>query len=151
MMSTDYTQIIRFWYTMYGRNVGRLNTYILQNGETAMQTPVWTRSGNQGPTWLLGEINLPLNGTFRIIFEAVLGNGIYGDIALDDITIEDAAFQCTFDSPGICGFTQEQGDHFDWTFGRGKTPTRRTGPNKDHTTNTAQGNTAVLFIKVFNT
>ncbi|XP_078373959.1 meprin A subunit beta-like [Oculina patagonica] len=40
---------------------------------------------------------------------------------------------CTFEN-GTCGFTNVDGDDFDWTIRMGKTPSGRTGPETDHTT-----------------
>lgn len=40
---------------------------------------------------------------------------------------------CTFEN-GLCGFTNVDGDDFDWTIRMGKTPSGRTGPEADHTT-----------------
>ena len=39
---------------------------------------------------------------------------------------------CDFES-GVCGWTNSDQDHFDWTLSSGKTPTRYTGPSWDHT------------------
>ena len=46
---------------------------------------------------------------------------------------------CDFEDPKICGYTQDQGDIFDWTKGSGNTTSIRTGPSSDHTYGTAFG------------
>jgi hypothetical protein len=38
---------------------------------------------------------------------------------------------CNFDS-GLCGWTQDKTDDFDWTRQRGRTNTVNTGPSADH-------------------
>jgi len=40
---------------------------------------------------------------------------------------------CTFETD-LCGFTNVDGDDFDWTQRMGKTPSSKTGPEVDHTT-----------------
>ena len=40
---------------------------------------------------------------------------------------------CDFEK-GICDWTQEQSDQFDWKRFRGRTPSDMTGPMRDHTT-----------------
>ncbi|KAH3887671.1 hypothetical protein DPMN_011689 [Dreissena polymorpha] len=42
------------------------------------------------------------------------------------------AVDCNFDQ-GLCTWTQDKGDNFDWTLNRGPTPTTLTGPSADHT------------------
>jgi len=46
---------------------------------------------------------------------------------------------CNFEQASICGYTQDRTDNFDWTRDNGGTGTAGTGPTKDHTYNTAQG------------
>ncbi|GFS14361.1 MAM domain-containing glycosylphosphatidylinositol anchor protein 1 [Elysia marginata] len=48
-------------------------------------------------------------------------------------------WSCDFEAEDKCNYEQLQTDQFDWTRYRGRTTTGNTGPNIDHTTNTAQG------------
>lgn len=48
------------------------------------------------------------------------------------------AATCTFQD-GICGYTQDTGDSFDWTRGSGATVTPNTGPASDHTLGSPAG------------
>ena len=41
---------------------------------------------------------------------------------------------CTFETKDLCGFSNVDGDDFDWTQRMGKTPSSKTGPEVDHTT-----------------
>lgn len=44
---------------------------------------------------------------------------------------------CDFENPkGLCGYTQDSTDDFDWTRNRGSTTSSLTGPSSDHTTRT---------------
>ena len=60
---------------------------------------------------------------FQLRFEAIVGAGSEGDIALDDITFKEGPCPsrptCTFEQ-GLCGYKQidNQLDNFDWTVGK---------------------------------
>lgn len=41
---------------------------------------------------------------------------------------------CDFEDAGLCGWSQDVNDDFDWTWISGTTPTSDTGPDADHTT-----------------
>ncbi len=54
----------------------------------------------------------------------------------------DAPADCTFEdvvAEPVCRFTQDANDNFDWQSNSGKTPTRRTGPSRDHTLDNSRG------------
>jgi len=53
---------------------------------------------------------------------------------------------CDFEDPKICGFTQDQGDIFDWTKGSGNTTSIKTGPPYDHTYGTSFGKSVQLLV-----
>lgn len=100
---------------MYGSNIGQLNV-LLQTIPTALSdissTTVWTKSRTQGNFWLQGSVTLhQLNATnmfgWRVAFEGIVGNGFYGDIALDDIFLSQSfcppSRTCDFEL-GLCDF-----------------------------------------------
>jgi hypothetical protein len=79
--------------------------------------------------------------------EGVRGSSYSSDIAVDDLSIIPGPCpspgSCDFES-GFCSYTNvQQGDQFDWERGSGITPSFYTGPNNDHTTNSAQGNLSI--------
>lgn len=51
---------------------------------------------------------------------------------------------CNFED-GLCSWTQDTEDRFDWTWNQGPTPTLNTGPYKDHTWSSVSGH--YLFIE----
>lgn len=55
---------MQFWYSMRGANVGSLNIYIITDVQE--QSPVWTKSGTQGPTWNLGMVEFNATATFKV-------------------------------------------------------------------------------------
>ena len=84
----------------------------------------------------------------QVVFEGRRGISWAGDIALDDISIQDGQcpvqLQCSFENPQICGWTNVHGDNFDWTRANGYTASIGTGPAYDHTTGTSSGKVFVL-------
>ena len=96
----------------------------------------------------------------QIVFEAVSGKSVSGDIAIDDISYTNTwctilpsiakpptvppttpapiINNCTFES-GLCSWTNLKGDQFDWTRSKGGTASWNTGPAIDHTLGTNKG------------
>lgn len=76
---------------MYGPNVGSLNVYLTRtlNGDLVLGEPILDLSGNQGNFWHIGRVNLIAKdfNYENVMFEAIVGSGFQGDIALDDISI----------------------------------------------------------------
>ncbi|VDI82670.1 Hypothetical predicted protein [Mytilus galloprovincialis] len=70
---------------MYGSGINTLNVYLYNS--TALGIPIWTHFGNQGNTWYHTKIDIQGYSTYHIMFEGVRGNGIMGDIAVDDISV----------------------------------------------------------------
>lgn len=79
-----------------------------------------------------------------LTFEGVRGTGPFGDIAIDDVSLQEGP--CPL--PGDCDFekgrctwleVQDGTDTFDWLLGSGSTQSFSTGPGSDHTQGNAQG------------
>ncbi|XP_071956924.1 MAM domain-containing glycosylphosphatidylinositol anchor protein 2-like [Antedon mediterranea] len=150
---------VRFWHHSYGSNIGTFNMYVSSDGAKAnLGSPVFTFTGTQGDNWILGQVDIDeatYGGQFKVVFEGVVGNGINGDIALDDFQIfsglcpqivvtpapsDSPSFaQCDFEDPQICNFVQDTTDDFDWTRASGGTDSSGTGPTYDHTYGTSKG------------
>lgn len=79
-----------------------------------------------------------------IRFEGVRGGGYQGDIAIDDVSLEDGSCplrgDCNFEK-GRCTWLEvrDGSDTFDWQLGSGSTQSFSTGPSNDHTLNNLQG------------
>ncbi|XP_041365734.1 MAM and LDL-receptor class A domain-containing protein 1-like [Gigantopelta aegis] len=131
----------KFWYFMYGASINRLSVYARNAGRDIR---LWTRVGDQGPDWKYAQIHLQkIIGSTSIVIEGVTGPSFDGDIAIDDITMNvdhcPAQVSCDFQD-GICGYTQDISDKFDWTLHSGRTSSSGTGPVSDHTFGTREGN-----------
>lgn len=92
-----------FWYNMYGISIGTLNVKQEVQNAGISQTPLWSRSGNQGKDWMQGMVTVISTRPYHIVFEGVVG-GRLGDIALDDIMIK-ANSRCP--SLGSCDFEDD--------------------------------------------
>lgn len=94
-----------FWYHMDGNNVGDLDVEV-NNG--AGWTSVFTQSGDQGAAWLEAIVSLSayVNDTIEIRFtgdKATGGQNFQGDIAIDDLSIDEAPSCPKPDSMAITG------------------------------------------------
>uniref|UniRef100_A0AAV2JJE0 MAM domain containing glycosylphosphatidylinositol anchor 2a n=1 Tax=Knipowitschia caucasica TaxID=637954 RepID=A0AAV2JJE0_KNICA len=75
-----------FYYHMYGKHIGSLAVFLRQKASDAQ---VWSLNGNQGDRWRQARVTIQPTSAFQIVLERVRGSGIEGDIAIDDISIEE--------------------------------------------------------------
>ncbi|KAK7473655.1 hypothetical protein BaRGS_00035133, partial [Batillaria attramentaria] len=147
---TTQPTCVNFWYHMSGTQIGTLNVYLMKNG--ANQRRLWTLKGNQGSQWQLASVTVPaVTQKWQVAFEAIRGNGIMGDIAIDDFSLSTTGCSttfngnCNFDS-GLCSWTRDKGGDFDWQLKSGGTSSSSTGPTSDHTHGDASGK--YVYIEV---
>ncbi|CAH1274043.1 CSMD3 [Branchiostoma lanceolatum] len=97
VVRSDGQHCLRWFYHMYGSDMGTQNVHVSQPQYPDML--VWTRSGNQGNRWLHAWTPISTNtSVFQIRFEGVRGAGYTSDMAIDDIDLE----------PGSCACRPEQ-------------------------------------------
>ncbi|PIK50171.1 putative MAM and LDL-receptor class A domain-containing protein 1 [Apostichopus japonicus] len=111
---------LQFWYHMYGVSINALNVYVQTDGGPG--TLEWTRSGNQGDRWTRGQVFL--KNSFKVVFEAIVGEDFLSDITLDDIFFFEGscpvADLCDFESSlEVCGFYQYESDVYNWIIASG--------------------------------
>ena len=58
-----YSQCMRFYANMNGRDMGDLKVDVLADGETKT---VYHKTGNQGPQWFEGLVQLPVDKEFQV-------------------------------------------------------------------------------------
>jgi hypothetical protein len=140
---------LKFWYHMYGANIGSLNV-IAQN--TTDESLIWEKSSTQGNVWLEGNVNLDFADDYNLVFEAIRGDGDLGDIALDDISFASGYcptneyFKCDFESD-LCEFINDASANFNWTREQGRID-YDTGPSVDHTTSSSRGHYMLIKPKL---
>ncbi|XP_061531355.1 MAM domain-containing glycosylphosphatidylinositol anchor protein 2 isoform X2 [Phycodurus eques] len=90
------TYCLAFYYHMYGKHIGALNAFLRQKGAAASEASeasVWSLSGNQGDRWRRAAVDVHPSADFQVVLEGVRGAGIEGDIAVDDVTIQEGRCQ----------------------------------------------------------
>ena len=59
--------------------------------QSDLKTPLWSLSGNMGNSWYGGQVTVSSTIPYHLVFEAVVGGGELGDIAIDDVDYRDGA------------------------------------------------------------
>ncbi|XP_065051141.1 uncharacterized protein LOC135680862 isoform X2 [Rhopilema esculentum] len=78
-----------FWYCMHGNTIGSIAVQLEVEG---IRTTVWSLFGDQGNSWFLGTLPLPVfSGTYKVIISGTIGKDFRSDAAIDDIVISDNA------------------------------------------------------------
>ena len=87
MFAATIGRCFSFWYHMYGSSIGTLNIYTrTSDGATKL---LWNLKSNQGNVWKQAEVTLTSKKPFRILIEGIRGSSYTGDIALDDMYVQD--------------------------------------------------------------
>ncbi|MEQ2252085.1 hypothetical protein ILYODFUR_018085 [Ilyodon furcidens] len=80
-------------------HTGTLNAFLKQKGQMTLEAPLWSLSGNQGDRWKQAKVSIHPTSSFQVVLEGIRGPGIEGDIAIDDITLEEG--ECRDPPPNI--------------------------------------------------
>ncbi|CAL8314154.1 unnamed protein product [Boreogadus saida] len=88
-----------FFYHMYGKHIGTLNAFLKQKGQTTTEGAAWSLTGNQGDRWKQAKVSIHPSSSFQVVIEGVRGPGIEGDIAIDDVTLEEG--ECRDPPPNL--------------------------------------------------
>ncbi|UCG15166.1 MAG: hypothetical protein JSV19_07690, partial [Phycisphaerales bacterium] len=82
-----------FWYHMYGSSMGSLYVEVTTDDtlECVNWTTVWSLSGDQGNNWYPAVIDLSAYGSesLRFRFRGVTSDYFYGDMAIDDVMVDE--------------------------------------------------------------
>lgn len=60
----EFYNTFAFRYHMHGGAIGTLNFYV--KTKPALETPTWTRSGDNGDQWQQAAVALPATGTYSV-------------------------------------------------------------------------------------
>ncbi|RMZ97804.1 MAM and LDL-receptor class A domain-containing 2-like [Brachionus plicatilis] len=140
---------LQFYYHMRGNEKCTLDIITVKESGSVSQ-PFWSRFKNNGNIWNVAEVSIKTTERYKIGFQGTVGDNWIGDIAIDDVKIEDRECApsgfCDFESEDtLCTWSNVEGeDEFDWEEGNGKTSSFGTGPSIDHTFGTIKG--TYLFI-----
>ncbi|XP_028283475.1 MAM and LDL-receptor class A domain-containing protein 2 [Parambassis ranga] len=142
-------ECLMFWYYMEESGVGELSVYLQTSDNHSNPIQQWTRKGDQGKHWRHGRVTLfSPDSPYQVIFEAMAGDGLRRDIAIDDLTVLNGACPpsgfCDFEMD-LCGWVNnpptETGVYWDWTSSESK---GKFVPRRDHTTDSSLGHFALF-------
>lgn len=89
-----------FWYHMRGSHIGTLTVYSATTyGVKANKE--WSMSNDQGTEWKKGSVSLTSSKDFQLIFEGKIGASYRGDIAIDDVVLNQGCYLNGKVLPGI--------------------------------------------------
>jgi hypothetical protein len=88
-LSGETQATFAFDYHMYGSSAMGSLALELSNDDGATWSSVWSRSGNQGNTWLAASVDLSayVGSTVQLRFNGITGTTWQGDMAVDDINL----------------------------------------------------------------
>ncbi|XP_033121814.1 MAM and LDL-receptor class A domain-containing protein 1-like [Anneissia japonica] len=149
----DETKCLIFWYHMYGIHIQSLEVYVLSLAESLPGKLVWSKSGNRGNIWRAAEVEIKGRSNFQVVFRSERGDGIDGDIGVDDIIIKNGScintdtkdvvnVTCQFEEPNLCGYTHLEDNAFNWTWTNSALGSKVEAPGVpevDHTTSSGLG------------
>ncbi|XP_065831798.1 MAM and LDL-receptor class A domain-containing protein 1-like isoform X2 [Oscarella lobularis] len=140
----DCSCTMSFWYHMYGASTRTLRVEIEEMGKQN-RAVAWSMTGNKGNQWLSGSVCLNATSLYRIVFVGVRGTSFTGDIAIDDIQLNNCncpkplpqpipvmPTNCTFGvgSTGtFCDWKQPISPDVFWVTKHGQSVTPDTGPD----------------------
>uniref|UniRef100_A0A8B9RQ75 MAM domain-containing protein n=1 Tax=Accipiter nisus TaxID=211598 RepID=A0A8B9RQ75_9AVES len=65
--ATNTAYCFSFYYHMYGQHIGSLNVYLRLKGQTAIENPLWSSSGNKGQHWNQARVNINPPTSFQVM------------------------------------------------------------------------------------
>lgn len=95
---------LKFYYHMYGSNMGTLSVQVSIDGGSTWGEDLWSLTGDQGNNWEEAIISLNDYVDYNdvvIRFKAVTGSGFRSDIALDEISIYETCTAPTLQSTAL--------------------------------------------------
>ncbi|XP_077861589.1 MAM and LDL-receptor class A domain-containing protein 1-like [Saccoglossus kowalevskii] len=97
---------IRFWYHMYSKSqvsrMGSLRIYTESITEQSQRLLMWQYSGNLGKHWNYAKVVIGNPFRYRVVFEAIVGDPDFSDIAIDDVTFTQSCLNSDINVPEPC-------------------------------------------------
>ena len=79
------TCTVRFFYHLYGLDVGAIRIYARYEDQSQVESAQFEKSGDQGNVWWSGQVTVgQTSGPWELVVEGEAGEGLLGDVALDD-------------------------------------------------------------------
>ena len=64
--SSTRSRCLQFYRHMFGTAIGTLNVYVKTGRGKAMESVIWTSSGNQGNSWIQSQVPVFSSKPFRV-------------------------------------------------------------------------------------
>ncbi|XP_066995484.2 MAM and LDL-receptor class A domain-containing protein 1 [Anabrus simplex] len=111
-----------------------------EGGPAAFDRVIWSTKDPTNKKWMEAEVLYTYNNDQQIVFEGIAKESTdayrkyRGYVAIDNVALKaggECKGHCTFEG-GLCGWTNDEDDDFDWSLGRGS-HNPSTGPATDRT------------------
>ncbi|KAJ1526311.1 hypothetical protein ONE63_009461 [Megalurothrips usitatus] len=133
---------LTFSYAIDGLSASGLRVLLrparIDGGPVGAERELWAARDSTGRQWAAAAVLYTFNTEHQVVFEGLARDAsdprrkFRGHVAVDDVALKPGAEcrgHCTFEG-GLCGWTNDEDDEFDWTLGRGsRNPS--TGPATD--------------------
>jgi hypothetical protein len=152
----DNVKCVQFWYTIYGKQAGRLKVYFTDSKEldtSGSFAPDFETGGMPFPEWHVAQVMIPATD-LRLVFEAQAKMDDYVEVFIDDVEFLDSCEPvgwCNYEKGTLCtwfSYTQVNKAH-QWIVGRAKSASVEWGPYQDHTLGTEFGMFATVSMMAF--
>ncbi|XP_048579577.1 uncharacterized protein LOC5515780 isoform X2 [Nematostella vectensis] len=87
-------QCFSFSYHMHGRNMGRLNLYVI-DAAYGTKRLLWRLTGDQGAGWKKAYVSIDQTSAYKVRIEAVVGDGFSSDVAIDELRFDQTSCSTT--------------------------------------------------------
>lgn len=128
------TCALRFFYYMFGSQIGSLSVYVRYVDTTITpKTTALVIKGDQGQQWLRAVLTNSDQRPFQFVIEGQLGSGPLSDIAIDDISFSDGCRPYNRALPTTSPKSTTKGSHVTGIGGKtSPTPTPTDSNNLGH-------------------
>ncbi|KXJ25074.1 MAM and LDL-receptor class A domain-containing protein 2 [Exaiptasia diaphana] len=95
-ISTRENLCLQFWFHMWGKDIGSLKVLMKTNQSEKV---IWHSYGDQDDQWKFGQVPLTSDGRnrYKFVIEAETIGGDQGDIAVDDVKLDEGSCQKIID------------------------------------------------------
>ena len=87
---------LRFWYHMEGITMTCCQLRIkVHNLDGSLSDAVWTQAGDVRNAWKSAHVNVDTTGPFRIVVEGIVSHSSRGEIAVDEVILDQGECRAT--------------------------------------------------------
>ncbi|XP_060584620.1 MAM and LDL-receptor class A domain-containing protein 1-like [Ruditapes philippinarum] len=105
-ISSKTTICLSLWYYMYGDGIGDLTILLKKTSGIQSETGLSSITGEQGQQWKTTQVEIPASSppyNYTLVIEGTIGDTYRGDIAIDDVLINDKSCTGQHVKPDLSG------------------------------------------------